>query len=184
MLLFCYLHSLPSIPADLLNNPIPNFELNNVSYIDGGENNQCTYTRWGITDELSNWIQEHIIENISLAGIQTMTWPDEVSRHDRYVSPHCDRRKWALNYIIDPGGPDVRTEFYLEHNQSLLRDSNIRVFDYNRLTTVHNVNILPGKWHLINTNVLHGVTNVETVRKAVTVGLNVDDPLSVIKGYQ
>jgi hypothetical protein len=184
MFLFKYLDLLPLVPEELLVNPIPNYTKDNIGFTDGGRNGRsATYTRWGTTPELTEWIRTNITELVSICGIQTMSWPDNLPASKRNVDPHCDKRRWALNYVYETGGPNVATTLYQEKGYPLIRDPGCRLTKFDGLEVVESVVIEPRRWHLLSTNVLHGVSNVNTTRKAVTVGLNIDDPLSVINGY-
>jgi len=191
MFLFKYLDLLPAIPVELLLDPIPDFSESNIGYFDNGSgwsNNatthNATYTRWGINQGLTQWVQAHISSDVEMAGVQIMSWDESVLPGDRKVNPHCDYRKWALNYVYETGGENVATSFYGEKDQRILRDPGCRITNHESLTVLKTVVIEPNRWHILNTNVLHGVSNVETVRKAVTIGLNYDDPFSVIYPYR
>ena len=185
MFLFKYLDSLPPVPAELLLDPIPNYNKDNIGFQDGGTNwYDATYTRWGTNEPLLAWLRENITDVVGLAGIQIMNWPDHVPAGKRKVNPHCDKRKWALNYVYETGGPSVATTFYCEKGLNRVRGPGTRLTNFDSLEILESVVVEPNRWHIISTNVLHGVTNVHTTRKAVTIGLNIDDPLEAIKGYQ
>ena len=178
MLLFQYLDALPPIPIELLRDPvIPEIAITFRANID------ANYTRWGIRDDLKDWLRTNITTNVSLAGLQTMTWP-EGQHGKKDVLPHCDRRNWAINFVIEPGGPAVSTSFYLEPNRPIFREAGCRIDDFSKLTRVWSDVIKPGRWHIINTRVLHGVENIQTQRRAVTIGLNSANPFAEIHGYQ
>jgi hypothetical protein len=177
MLLFQYLDALPAIPIELLRDPVvPEIAITFRANID------ANYTRWGIRDDLRDWLRVNITENLALAGLQTMTWPDG---HDQQkdVLPHCDRRNWAVNFVIESGGPAVTTSFYLEPGQSTYRPAGCRIDDFGKLIQVWSGVIETGRWHIINTRVLHGVENIVTQRRAVTIGINTANPFADIHGY-
>jgi hypothetical protein len=184
MFLFKYLDLLPPIPVEFLLDPIPDFSESNIGYSDDGSGWSNTYTRWGINQDLTQWLQAHISSDVKMSGVQIMSWDESVLPGERKVNPHCDYRKWALNYVYETGGENVATSFYCEKDQRILRDPGCRIINPSSLTALKTVVIEPNRWHIINTNVLHGVSNVETTRKAVTIGLNHDDPFSVIYPYR
>jgi hypothetical protein len=185
MLLFKYLDLLPPIPEELLVDPIPDYKPDNIGYKDGGTNwYDATYTRWGTTPKLVGWLQSNISNSVDIAGIQIMSWATHVPAGKRKVNPHCDKRRWALNYVYEIGGPNVTTTLYRERGHDLIRQSGCRLTHFDALVPIESVVVEPRRWHILNTNVLHGVTNVETTRKAVTIGINIDNPLEVIKGYE
>jgi hypothetical protein len=75
----------------------------------------------------------------------------------------------------------VRHTFYHHPNKSVIQAPATRISNDTKLKIIKQVVIEPGKWHIINTHVLHGVTNVETQRTAITIGLNADDPFAKLK---
>lgn len=177
MLLFQYLDALPVIPIELLRDPVvPEIAITFRANI------AANYTRWGIKQDLQDWLHNNITTNLALAGLQTMTWSEG---HDQRkdVLPHCDRRNWAINFIIEPGGPAVTTSFYLEPGQPTFRPAGCRIDRHDKLIQVWSGVIEPGRWHIINTRVLHGVENVATQRRAVTIGINSSNPFADIHGY-
>ncbi len=180
MMLFRYLDSLPPIPDHLLENAA----VDKIGFITKpGIALEATYARWAINEQLIAWLQKNIsqVVDVRIVGLQRMTWDNEAEI--RSVKPHCDIRQWAVNYIIEPGGPAVTTTFYKELGQPLLREPGTRISPTAELEIVESRVIEPRRWHILNTNVLHGVEHVQTQRQAITIGLNTDSPLDVIKGY-
>ena len=165
MLIFQYLDSLPKIPAELLVDPIVHDE-SLIGYQTG------IYARWEAKPDLIQWLKTNISNYVNIAGIQIMT-ADTI--------PHCDRRHWAVNYLTDLGGSNVTTAFYQKENWPIVAPPSVRLPDYTGLKTLKQVVIEPGRWHILNTHILHGVTNVESQRQAVTIGLNSIDPFSELK---
>ena len=77
-------------------------------------------------------------------------------------------RTRAYNFIIDTGGPDVRTSFYdvndfTRNNEGRLVESNVNY------KPIESIFIRPTVWHILDVSVPHGVTNIETVRFGITV---------------
>ena len=97
------------------------------------------------------------------------------------VPAHCDKRLWAVNYILKTGGSGVTTTFYQEVGQPILREPATRVQENAKLDVIDQVIIEPFRWHILSTVVLHGVENIESQRQAVTLGLNSTDPFSELK---
>jgi len=165
MLIFQYLDALPPIPTDLLVDSLVPDE-SQIGFRDG------TYTRWAANPRLIEWLQKNISDYTNIAGVQTIGGT---------VMAHCDKRQWAVNYIIDTGGSNVTTTFYHHPNKSVIQAPATRISNDTKLKIIKQVVIEPGKWHIINTHVLHGVTNIETQRTAITIGLNADDPFAKLK---
>lgn len=168
MFLFYYLDNLPKIPEELLNDPHL-IQPDRIGFKDD------MYVRLGISDALLMWLSENITKQVNIAGIQQITGE---------VPPHSDKRKWALNYLIDTGGPEVHTNFLSQTGHELIREPGTRPIGVdNELNVVYSKVIEPNRWHILNTNVYHSVTGVTGTRKAITVGINLPNGLDAIKGY-
>lgn len=167
MLLYQYLDALPPIPAHLTKNPeIP--DESKIGFRDG------IYARWAPRPELKEWLSNNVSTDVTLAGVQTI---------EGDVPLHCDKRKWALNYILDTGGSSVVTGFYKLPKESTLQPPAARAKFANDAEELATVVFVPGRWHLLNTHILHSVSGVIGKRVAVTIGLNSVNPFDEIKGY-
>lgn len=101
------------------------------------------YEWYKLNDELQFWLHENIYAG-DCWGIQ------EVREN---LLPHKDRNTGTrILYIIDDGGDEVRTHFHDD-------DKNI----------ILTVKMEVGKWYLMKTDVMHSVTGVESIRRALTV---------------
>lgn len=161
MILFQYLDWLPKIPPELLIDPYVPDE-SKIGFQDTG------YTRWAIPKELETWLFSNISQEVGIAGYQIIS---------QDVNAHCDRRSWAVNYIVDTGGTEVVTSLWQQPGQPIIRQPSIKIPAYAKLDCIQSHCIEPGRWHLLNTHVLHSVRGIRTQRSAVTVGLNSEDPL-------
>lgn len=167
MLIFNYLDWLPKIPKELLCDPhlsIPE----QIGFKDD------MYIRMGVSDNLKIWLAEHITKQVNLAGIQQITGD---------VPVHTDKRNWALNYILDTGGPNVHTNFLCQHGFEPVRGPSARPSGIEgELAVTNSVVIEPNRWHILNTHVYHSVTGVESMRRAITIGINLPNGIDAIKG--
>ena len=69
---------------------------------------------------------------------------------------HKDRgRTKAINYLVEPGGDNVETIWYTDDLIPL----------YKKEIAVH-------KWHIINTEINHGISGIKNKRLALTISLN------------
>ena len=100
-----------------------------------------------------------------------------------HIPLHSDKRHWALNYIIDPGGTAVKTGFHKLAGEPTLQPPSARAWNAAHSEEICSVVLEPFRWHIINTHVLHSVTGVTGTRKAVTLGLNRENPFDDIKNY-
>ena len=86
-----------------------------------------------------------------------------------FVPIHIDvNRTEAYNYIIDTGGPNVKTLFYNLNDFTILGPGDIKKVNEN-CEPVEAVSIRPNVWHKINVSVPHTVINIETVRTGLTI---------------
>jgi hypothetical protein len=168
MFLYSYLPALPAIPAHLTKSPIL-VDKDQIGFTDD------SYSRWAAKPELVEWLKENISDSIKLAGVQVISSD---------VPLHCDKRKWALNYIIEPGGDNVSTGFYKLPGQSVLQPPGSRYAFARDEEELCVTSFKTNEWHILNTNVLHKVAGITGKRVAITIGLNSDNPFDKIKGYQ
>lgn len=168
MILFQYLNALPQIPKELLIDPrVP--DESKIGFHDN------EYTRWAAKPELVDWLKENISNDVKLAGVQVITAD---------VPMHCDKRKWALNYLIELGGTDVTTSFHKLPGKDVIQPPASRAWNEPTSEELFSVVLEPFKWHILNTNVLHKVAKVTGQRIAITIGLNDINPFESINGYR
>lgn len=168
MLLYQYLTALPPIPTHLTKSPIL-VDKNQIGFTDD------SYSRWAAKSDLVDWLKEHISESVTLAGVQVISSD---------VPLHCDKRKWALNYLIEAGGENVVTGFYKLPEKDAIQPPGSRYAFARDEEELCSTTFRLNSWHLLNTNVLHKVTGVTGKRVAITIGLNSDNPFDEIKRYQ
>ena len=79
--------------------------------------------------------------------------------------PHTDRlRQVAINYLLQTGGTNVTTTFYVERNEDDADLSVSKQLPYEQVTVESKI-VLPEKtWHCFNAQQLHSVENIETER--------------------
>lgn len=169
-MLFQYVDHLPPIPEQLTKTPA-DYDPSQI----GKKDNAYNYTRWSASTDLKNWLQQNICADLSIAGVQIITGN---------VALHRDKRRWALNYLLDTGGQNVITSWHripgVPDVDPLNPETAARALS---ATTeiLESLQVELHRWHLISTEVLHQVTGVEHTRIAVTIGLNNDQPLLAIK---
>lgn len=160
--------ALPTIPAHLIKSPIL-VDKSQIGFTDD------SYSRWSAKPDLVDWLKEHISDSVQLAGVQVISSD---------VPLHCDKRKWALNYLIELGGDNVTTGFYKLPGKDVIQPPGSRYAFARDEEELCITNFRVGEWHLLNTNVLHKVTGITGKRVAITIGLNSENPFEAIKGYQ
>lgn len=170
--------NLPPIPDQLLDFEVavPNRSVGDIGYgkkqiKEGRELVPCSYTNSTIDYQpLLDWLHA----NLSLMGDRVFFQYQTAGAH----IVHTDlRRRWALNYIIETGGSNVKTAWYHQRGMPLVRgtkgpgmQTDTGNVDYNELDKVDEIVCQQHKWYLISTGVLHDVDSVETVRKSISIG--------------
>lgn len=102
-----------------------------------------------------------------------------VPLHWSSQGPHCDlRRRYALNYIIDCGGENVRTVWYREKGKPIERlhetgpeGMSYWVQNYDDLEVIDDVCFSPGIWILYSTKILHSAENMVGPRSFLTTAI-------------
>lgn len=163
MLIFQYLPKLPVIPTHLIENLETTVNVHTTSM----------YTRWELQPDLGEWLTQNISIQMRLAAVQKI---------DDNMPPHCDKRHWAVNYLIDTGGDEVTTDFYKAPDCELLHPP--CSWQDGPMEKIYSIIIEPNRWHIINTRVLHGVNNVKGTRTAVSLWFNSLNPFELLNGYQ
>lgn len=166
-----HLPSLPRVPEELIN-----FSRDlDVGYIkskpgrmlkrDGQEFVEGFNSRQHISPDLDAWLRTNIISDWAHVGYHRFSPP--------CMGAHLDRsRFFALNYIIETGGPDVATVFYKSKNHQLdCSYDDSRVDDYDQLTVDDVYYCKPKNWYLLNVrNLIHSVENIQSMRASIQIG--------------
>jgi len=119
-------------------------------------------------EELTEWVKENITLPYRGVNIQVMSGGE-------FVAPHIDEiRKGGLNYIIQTGGPDVKTKLYkpkLEYAN--LKVTPQTVFLYDTIDEVYSETLSINKWHILDVTQIHSVNNLDPlgVRISISVSL-------------
>lgn len=176
MILFEYLDHLPRVPDALVDQVLTTIQHSPVDfavpsravYIDHNLVENITYNRHHPIAELTEWIHKNISDQYVSFGVQVHT----PKQHSHTHFPHTDTapRHWALNCNLEPGGLDVTTCWYQEQGYPMIRPGPTRPENINQLELLQSVVIQSRRWHVINTQVLHAVHNIEQPRIAITLG--------------
>jgi hypothetical protein len=128
---------------------------------------------FSVGDEFDKWAADNIHPYAYEAGL-SISMPKDLPGQ----GPHCDpRRRYALNYIIDTGGDNVRTVFYKEKGFPIERlhdagpEGRGYWADYPDLEVIDDVVFGAGIWVLLNAKVLHSVENMVGYRSFLTISL-------------
>jgi len=128
---------------------------------------------YSLGEEFRKWTADYIHPFVLESGL-SVSVPVELGCQ----GPHCDLgRRYALNYIIDCGGDNVRTVWYKEKGYPIERLHNSGPegksywADYPDLEVIDDIVFSPGIWVLLNTKILHSVENITGYRCFLTVSL-------------
>lgn len=134
---------LPPIPENLLLHTPEEFDsLTNIFRLP----TYPFFKQYAASDDLNEFMKQHVPFPFYCS------W--QVVRNN--ISIHKDNgRKEAVNYIIDPGGPDAQ----------------LNIFEEDKSTIILSEKIPARTWHWIDVGKFHNVTGIETVRIAVSLSV-------------
>lgn len=117
-----------------------------------------------LTPEFEQWFRENISTTASIPRFAS----HRTSAPLTSLAAHCDmRRNYALNYIHRPGGRRVKTVFFQEEGQPIIRST--AVLDYKApLIKLAEINIPVNTWHLLRTDIIHSVEYMTSPRIRIT----------------
>ena len=136
--MLCFKHiDLPKIPTDLLDDVqtvlvMPNYYANTISTMYGRK-----FFLKSINERLMQWLTKNI--PFELQDVKYQIVKDGIGRH-------VDHRAFTILYVIEQGGPSVKTSFFLDDYETL-EDSVIMMKD---------------TWTYINTSKVHWVSDFDT----------------------
>jgi len=185
-----YLDKLPKVPLSLLRE-ISDYAPEHREYVsvidrvmtDKNANvPNLMYRRWTITPALTEWLKHNISDQLDKVGVQMSSPYNGSGVH----LPHTDShpRRWVLNYIVELGGDNVLTSFYKEKGHPLVREHLTRPESYDDLELVEQFKAEPGRWWVLNAQIIHDAINITGNRISITCAISADNPLSVLKGYE
>jgi hypothetical protein len=102
-----------------------------------------------------------------------------------YHGPHVDAgREYALTYMIETGGENILTSWWIKVNMPLVikdNDDSARLtsnYD-DQLCLLHQIKMEPNKWYLYNTRILHSVEGCKNAR--ISLQMNVRNPIALLR---
>jgi hypothetical protein len=135
-----------------------------------GEIVPVTYqTRLDVNREFYQWVHENIHPAGFDCGVSFTN-----GRLGKHQGPHTDlTRDFTMLYLLEPGGPNTATYFYLEDGEPVERTQRQAVCnDFSKLTVLERVQFPLRQWVILNTMILHGVQDIENVRVSFQVSVN------------
>ena len=136
----------------------------------GKELRSIRMPRYDMPEEFAQWILDNITDKFQEASIVFSDVGD-----DGGLGPHTDRcRDYCLMYVVKSGGPDVRTRFWHQHNQDLLRNRFTFIDEYDTLDLIDEANFIEGQWFLMCNRILHSVEHIIDRRLAFQINIDTD----------
>ena len=143
---------------------------NNVIIVDGVKKINAPNMGYNLDDSIKEWVYKHITD-IDVANVR-ISVTDTGNGKDTNGA-HCDlSRNYSMIYLLENGGPNHKTVFYLEKDKPIMRNNGDRCNDYGLLTEIDSFQIPLRTWTIIKTRVLHGDINIPNPRISFQVGLN------------
>lgn len=136
----------------------------------GKEMRYIRMRRYDMPQEFKDWIHANISDKCFEASIVM----SDVGLGGG-LGPHTDRsRDYSLMYIIKTGGPDVRTYFWQQQNQELIRNRFTFLTSYDDLELFDTADFVEGQWFLMNNRILHSVEHIQDRRLVFQISIDKD----------
>lgn len=176
---------IPPIPAELLaqlsyaNQPMWRLDYNQRWYRNGQQVFAPLYQNFALPNpEICAWIRDHVPpECVSESINQAHSMSTHPSQCE--MIPHVDMvRPRSLNYYIENGSDENQLTWYQEKGYPIERELRAAGqytatreggLELDNLTEVASVNCRPNSWYWIRTDIIHGVKNIRSNRKFITV---------------
>jgi len=137
--------------------------------------------KYDLGDEFQTWCNENLHQDCFHAGVAYNRGAGP------YHGPHVDKgRKYALLYLLEPGGVNVTTSFWQKTGLSIEpteQEFPEYACDYAGLCSLTRIVFQPNQWYLFNVSVIHSVENVtELNRVSLQASLAHNADISSING--
>ena len=126
------------------------------------------FTKYSVSDNLEKWLKQNVIsklENYQLSDVISV----QTISSSYPITPHVDGAgEVSVFYILDLGGDNVQTSWFLQDGYPLIRDRTVRnINTFDNVKMCFSKKLQPKKWVLLQSNILHNVTNITTLRTSV-----------------
>lgn len=139
-----------------------------INYQGKSMQTRCQQSR-DMGQDWDQWVRENIVPDFLETGVR-VSYP--VS--DTHGAHTDSSTKWKLYYLLERGGDDAETKFYKEPGQPLERlesEHGVACNNMDSLIELESVQWPLNQWVLLNTRILHGVTQVPKIRYNFTVSI-------------
>jgi hypothetical protein len=130
--------------------------------------------------EFIEWIEHNITDTYERVKFSV--------HHGEIAPPHTDLlRQFGINYIHQLGGDQVKTVWYQEIGKPVVRDmaqeGRVRQPDYAKLTVLDQVVLPAHQWHVLRTDILHSVENLQHNRIRIAIDLSKEAVMSLANHF-
>lgn len=140
----------------------------------------ASFASWNLTDTIQIWFQDQILpQKTNNIATNLQFFFNEQSNNKVFAYPaHLDRRGRVLLYNIDNGGL-AKTAWHKEKDKPIYRHRNHIDYDpkcnLQELDLLHDVYFKQNQWILLETRILHSITNMIGFRIAFTLNIPNED---------
>jgi hypothetical protein len=142
-----------------------------VKTLDGTVTKSRHVESYAMGSDWEQWVKENIISEYLETGVRSSVG-SESAIHGVHVDTPV---KWKFFYLIEEGGENVITTFYLEKNHPAVRygtpDNIVHSVDYSELVPIDAVHIPVNQWVFFDTRVMHGVENILSDRTMLVISV-------------
>jgi len=136
--------------------------------------------KYALGQEWEQWVRDNITDRYFDTGARITIFNDRAT-----TGPHVDRPgKLRLFYLVDPGGPNVETVWYIRPGESVLFDTDAWFSKHGYTYSDNNVDELIeldrkklplNQWVVFNGYIRHGVLNQQGCRMFLDIALTPDN---------
>lgn len=138
--------------------------INHIQYKDFTEQQTGRIVYHKLTTEFESWVRENVTDQYQRVKFSI--------HHGKIAPPHTDYlRDFGINYIHTLGGDSVKTVWYQETGFPIVREGRCRQPDYRQLSVLEEVVLPANCWHILRTDILHSVENLQSNRIRIAVDL-------------
>lgn len=127
--------------------------------------------RYNLGERANQWVFDNLFPAtdpnwfISI-GFSITSGPATIHR------PHTDPRRWLLFYLLDSGGPDANTNWWIERDKNIEPGPWQTPEGYSNLIHIERARFPLKTWVLFNPAIIHSVDNQTTDRKNIQLSMN------------
>jgi hypothetical protein len=128
-------------------------------------------------EDFDQWVRKNIVSDFVNATVRRSEGKSPL--HGAHID---NSRRWAIWYMLERGGEDSRTRFYKLPGHPTEWPLEHRVFNnMDELVEFDSVKWPVNQWFVINTSIIHAITDVTGARTSLQIGV-MDIPYKFIKG--